>query len=131
MTGVDDDYCEDSDVPPAYSLQAGNLGCNLSVGDKGTPVADSLLVKVTTDQGMEGWGEAFGLRAVRSAKLAVEELIAPLCIGKGATQITPLMLEVQKKLHIFGRSGPLFFGILPARLPMHRLAGFWPVVLPM
>jgi hypothetical protein len=61
--------------------------------------------------------------------LVVEELIAPLCIRKDATQITPLMLEVQKKLHIFGRSGALFFWILPARLPMHRLAGFWAVVL--
>ena len=60
---------------------------------------------------MEGWGEAFGFRAVRSAKLAVEELIAPLCIGKDATQIAPLMLEVQKKLHIFGRTGPSFYGI--------------------
>ena len=100
-------------------------------GDKGMPVADSLVVKVTTDQGVEGWGVAFGFRAVRSAKLAVEELIAPLCIGKHATQITPLMLEVQKKLHIFGRTGPWFFGILPARLPMHRLARLWAVVLPM
>jgi hypothetical protein len=43
--------------------------------------------------------------------LAVEELIAPLCLGKDATQITPLMLEVQKKLRIFGRTGPLFYGI--------------------
>ena len=58
-------------------------------GGKGLPVADSLLVKVTTDQGLEGWGEAFGFRAVRSAKLAVDELIAPLCVGKDATQIGP------------------------------------------
>jgi L-alanine-DL-glutamate epimerase-like enolase superfamily enzyme len=55
-------------------------------GDKGLPVADSLLVKVTTDQGLEGWGETFGFRAVQSAKLAIEELIAPLCVGKDATQ---------------------------------------------
>ncbi len=27
------------------------------------------------------------------------------------TQIGPLMLEVQKKLHILGRTGPLFYGI--------------------
>jgi hypothetical protein len=43
-------------------------------------VADSLLLKVTTDQGLEGRGEAFGFRAVRSAKLAIKELIAPPCI---------------------------------------------------
>jgi hypothetical protein len=35
---------------------------------------DSLLVKVTTDTGMEGWGEAFGFGAVASAKLAVDDL---------------------------------------------------------
>jgi L-alanine-DL-glutamate epimerase-like enolase superfamily enzyme len=28
------------------------------------PAADSLLVKVTTDEGLVGWGEAFGFRAV-------------------------------------------------------------------
>jgi L-alanine-DL-glutamate epimerase-like enolase superfamily enzyme len=27
------------------------------------------------------------------------------------TQIGPVMREVQKKLHIFGRSGPLFYGV--------------------
>jgi L-alanine-DL-glutamate epimerase-like enolase superfamily enzyme len=36
-------------------------------GDKDLPAADSLLVKVTTDQELEGWGEAFGFRAVTSA----------------------------------------------------------------
>ena len=47
------------------------------------PAADSLLVKVTSRDGAEGWGEAFGFRAVDSAKLAVDELIAPL--GSAAT----------------------------------------------
>jgi hypothetical protein len=76
-------------------------------GDKNLQVADSLLVKVTTDQGLDGWGETFGFRAVTSAKLAIDELIAPLCVGQDATQIASLMLEVQKKLHVFGRGGPL------------------------
>lgn len=51
-------------------------------GEKGLPVADSLLVTVSTDQGLEGGGEAFGFRAVRSAKLAVDEPIAPVCVQK-------------------------------------------------
>mgnify|MGYP005811985317 CR=1 FL=1 len=55
--------------------------------------ADSLLVKVTTRDGVEGWGEAFGFRAVDSAKLAVDELIAPLCVGRDATRVGPLMLD--------------------------------------
>jgi L-alanine-DL-glutamate epimerase-like enolase superfamily enzyme len=92
-------------------------------GDEGLPAADSLLVKVTTDQGLEGWGEAFGFRAVRSAKLAIDELIAPVCIGKEATQIAPLMLDVQKKLHILGRTGPLFYGISAIDIALWDIAG--------
>ena len=92
-------------------------------GDKGLLVADSLLVRITTDQGLEGWGETFGFRAVPSAKLAIDELIAPLCIGRDATQIRPLMLEVQKKLHILGRTGPLFYGISAVDIALWDIAG--------
>jgi L-alanine-DL-glutamate epimerase-like enolase superfamily enzyme len=58
------------------------------VGDKGLPVGDSLLVKVTADQGLEGRGEALGFYAVRSAKLAIEELIVPLCTGNIAAGVS-------------------------------------------
>jgi L-alanine-DL-glutamate epimerase-like enolase superfamily enzyme len=92
-------------------------------GDKDLPAADSLLVKVTTDQGLQGWGEAFGFRAVTSAKLAIDELIAPLCLGRDALQIAPLMLEVQKKLHIFGRNSPLTFGISAVDVALWDIAG--------
>jgi L-alanine-DL-glutamate epimerase-like enolase superfamily enzyme len=91
-------------------------------GDRNSPAADSLLVKVTTDQGLEGWGEAFGFRAVASAKLAVDELIAPICIGQDATRIAPLMLEVQKKLHVFGRGGALSFGISAVDIALWDIA---------
>jgi L-alanine-DL-glutamate epimerase-like enolase superfamily enzyme len=92
-------------------------------GDKGLPAADSLLVKVTTDQGLEGWGEAFGFRAVSSVKLAVDELVAPLCIGKDPAQIAPLMLDVQKKLHVFGRGGALAFAISAVDIALWDIAG--------
>jgi L-alanine-DL-glutamate epimerase-like enolase superfamily enzyme len=92
-------------------------------GDKDLAAADSLLVKVTTDQGLAGWGEAFGFRAVRSAKLAIDELIAPLCLGQDATRIAPLMLDVQKKLHIFGRSGPLNYGMSAVDIALWDIAG--------
>ena len=91
-------------------------------GDRNSPAADSLLVKVTTDQGLEGWGEAFGFRAVASAKLAVDDLIAPICIGQDATRIAPLMLEVQKKLHVFGRGGALSFGISAVDIALWDIA---------
>jgi L-alanine-DL-glutamate epimerase-like enolase superfamily enzyme len=92
-------------------------------GDEGAPAADALLVRVTTDQGLEGWGESFGFRAVRSAKLAIDELIAPLSVGRDATQIGPLMLDIQKKLHVFGRSGALFYGISALDIALWDIAG--------
>ena len=46
------------------------------------PPVDSLLVKVTTDDGCEGWGEAFGFEATPLARRAVGELVAPLCLAR-------------------------------------------------
>jgi L-alanine-DL-glutamate epimerase-like enolase superfamily enzyme len=100
------------------------IKCDASAwGDKDLSAADSLLVKVTTDDGLEGWGEAFGFRAAPSVKLAVDELIAPLCIGKDAAQITPLMLDAQKKLHVFGRGGALAFAISAVDIALWDIAG--------
>ena len=109
--------------PLRIPFKPGNQAAASAWGDKNLPAADYLLVKVTTDQGLEGWGETFGFRAVSSAKLAIDELIAPLCIGRDATQIGPLMLEVQKKLHLFGRTGPLFYGISAVDIALWDIAG--------
>jgi L-alanine-DL-glutamate epimerase-like enolase superfamily enzyme len=110
-------------VPLRIPFKAGTKSDASAWGDSNLPVADSLLVKVTTDQGLVGWGEAFGFRAVSSAKLAIDQLIAPLCIGQDATRIGPLMLEVQKKLHVFGRAGALAFGISAVDIALWDIAG--------
>jgi L-alanine-DL-glutamate epimerase-like enolase superfamily enzyme len=110
-------------VPLRIPFKRGSRSADAAWGDKDLPAADSLLVKVTTDDGLIGWGEAFGFRAVQSAKLAIDELIGPLCIGEDATRIAALMLEVQKKLHIFGRGGPLFYGLSAVDIALWDIAG--------
>jgi L-alanine-DL-glutamate epimerase-like enolase superfamily enzyme len=110
-------------IPLRIPFRAGNKSDASAWGDSNLPAADSLLVKVTTDQGLVGWGEAFGFRAVASAKLAIDQLIAPLCVGQDATRIAPLMLDVQKKLHVFGRGGALAFGISAVDIALWDLAG--------
>jgi L-alanine-DL-glutamate epimerase-like enolase superfamily enzyme len=62
-------------------------------------------------------------------------MVAPLCVGRDAAEIAPLMLEVERKLHIFGRSGPVMYGVSAldialwdlagkaANAPLHRLLG--------
>ena len=129
-------------LPLRIPFKPGSKSDAAAWGDKNLPAADSLLVKVTTQEGIVGWGEAFGFRAVNSAKLAIDELIAPLCTGRDAAQIGPLTLEVQKKLHVFGRSGPLSYALSAldtalwdiagkaAGLPVYRLLGGARVDLP-
>jgi L-alanine-DL-glutamate epimerase-like enolase superfamily enzyme len=102
---------------------------------KGAPAADSLLVKVTTSDGLVGWGETFGFGVVPAAKAAIETMIAPLCVGMRADRIAPLMRDIQAKLHIFGRGGPVMYGISALDIalwdvlgkacgvPVHRLLG--------
>lgn len=109
-------------IPLRIPLKAGGTP-GVSLWGDTLSAADSLLVKVTTRDGVEGWGEAFGFRAVDSAKLAVDELITPLCIGQDASRIGPLMLEVQKKLHVFGRGGALTYGLSAVDIALWDIAG--------
>ena len=103
--------------------------------DAGRPTVDSLLVKVTTSQGVTGWGEAFCFEAAAMARHAVEDLISPLCLGRDATRIGPLMREIAVRLQVFGRGGTVIHALsavdtalwdIAARtagLPLHRLLG--------
>jgi L-alanine-DL-glutamate epimerase-like enolase superfamily enzyme len=110
-------------IPLRIPFKAGTTSDASAWGDSNLPAADALLVKVTTDEGLIGWGEAFGFRAVASAKLAIDQLIAPLCIGRDATRIEPLMSDVQKKLHVFGRGGALAFAISAVDIALWDIAG--------
>lgn len=74
-------------------------------GGKPWSALNILLVKVETDEGIIGWGEAFGHNACAMTKAALETMIAPLCLGRDATQIEPLGRELQQQLHIVGRGG--------------------------
>ena len=110
-------------IPLRIPFKAGTKSDASAWDDSNLPAADSLLVKVTTDQGLVGWGEAFGFRAVASAKLAIDQLIAPLCAGQDATRIESLMLDVNKKLHVFGRGGALAFAISAVDIALWDIAG--------
>jgi L-alanine-DL-glutamate epimerase-like enolase superfamily enzyme len=112
-----------------------------AAGPARSPVG-SLLVRVTTEQGLQGWGEAFGFEAVPVARAAVQELIAPLCLGQNSAGIGPLMRAVQQKLQAFGRGGTVIHALSAvdtalwdiagkaAGLPLHRLLGGGAAELP-
>jgi D-galactarolactone cycloisomerase len=92
-------------------------------GGKVWTTLDTLLVRVDTDEGVSGWGEAFGYNVNEGTKATIETLIAPLCIGREAAAISDLMGDLQKKLHFFGRGGPVTFGLAGIEIALWDLAG--------
>ncbi|HTR84230.1 MAG TPA: mandelate racemase/muconate lactonizing enzyme family protein [Reyranella sp.] len=94
-----------------------------------------LLVKVQTDSGITGWGEAFCYNCTDAVKGAVHSMIAPLAIGRDASDIARLSHDLQQQLHLFGRYGITIFALSgldialwdiagkAANLPLHRLLG--------
>lgn len=71
-----------------------------------------VLVRVETDTGLVGWGECFAYSCRAAVATAARTMVAPLLEGR-ELPATPeaLMLEVQKRLHIFGRYGIAMFAI--------------------
>jgi hypothetical protein len=54
---VDDDHCQDLDLYLRIPFEAGSKSDASAWGNKDPPAADSLLVKMTSDEGLEGWSE--------------------------------------------------------------------------
>src|SRR6059036_4163409 len=43
---------------------------------------DMLLVRVETDGGIVGWGEAFGHRVFPATRAIIDTLLGPMCVGR-------------------------------------------------
>ncbi|XVU27792.1 mandelate racemase/muconate lactonizing enzyme family protein [Actinoplanes sp. CA-054009] len=122
-------------VPLRIPFKPGTDSAASAWGPAGLRAVDTLLVRVTTDEGLEGWGESFGFTGLPVTRRAIDELIAPLCVGQDAARIGALTLDVQRKLHVFGRGGPLTHALSAvdialwdiagkaAGVPLHRLLG--------
>ena len=78
---------------------------------EGRTAFETLLVKVETDGGIVGWGEAFPHRIWPAVKSLVETLIAPACIGADPTDIPALMKMLIYRVHGVGRAGPVMYAL--------------------
>ena len=81
-----------------------------------------LLVRVETEDGAVGWGEAFSYNCMPSVQAMVDATVAPVLIGRDATGITSLMRELQQALHLFGRYGITMFAISAIDIALWDLA---------
>jgi L-alanine-DL-glutamate epimerase-like enolase superfamily enzyme len=72
---------------------------------------DTVLVRVTADNGLVGWGEAFGYFCHRAVAQLIRDLVAPPFIGRSFDDPAALSLEMQKRLSLFGRYGLTIFAL--------------------
>ena len=99
--------------------------------DKATPVLggkartsiDMLLVRVDTDAGITGWGEAFGHRIFHATRAAIDTLLGPLFVGRDPSQIVALHDETQRLLHGVGRSGATIYALSGIDIALWDIAG--------
>src|SRR5436190_5994329 len=67
---------------------------------------EMVVVEVSTDSGLTGWGDAFSYVCQKTTCTAVEEMIAPQARGldvPDAAGIPGVMEGIQRNLHLFGR----------------------------
>jgi L-alanine-DL-glutamate epimerase-like enolase superfamily enzyme len=70
---------------------------------------DTVLVRVTTDQGAVGWGEAYG--SFWSAVVpAIDHWVAPLAVGQKVDDVG-LPARIERTLHNLGRAGATIHAI--------------------
>ena len=61
---------------------AGDTNQTQAWGGKEWLTADALLVKVETDEGITGWGEAFGYNIIPATRVVLDEIVAPRRIDR-------------------------------------------------
>src|SRR4051812_25333885 len=95
----------------------------------------TVLVKVETDEGVTGWGEAFSNAGWESTVTAVAQIIAPRVVGRDPSEIAQIQADLHRGLYNTGRSGPTVFAISGldialwdiaakrAGLPLYKLLG--------
>lgn len=103
-------------IPSDYGADA------MPLGSGGWKSLDFCLVRVDTDAGLTGWGEAFSYSCRRAVVAAVKDMVAPIAVGRDATDIAGLHAEIQKRLHIFGRFGITAFALSGLDIALWDLA---------
>lgn len=71
-------------------------------GTRQWPKVEMLAIRMETDNGLVGWGEAFGHRACATTKTMLDTMIIPLCIGAEAGDIAGLGEKLTRTMHPYG-----------------------------
>ena len=74
----------------------------------------SVLVKVTTQSGVVGWGEGWGIVAPQIAATILEELAAPFVIGRDPHDVVAIFEDLYDAMRVRGFYGGFYVDALAA-----------------
>jgi L-alanine-DL-glutamate epimerase-like enolase superfamily enzyme len=98
-------------------------GATPTLGGRVRTSIDMLLVRVDTDAGVTGWGEAFGHRIFHATRAAIDTLLGPMCVGRDPAQISAIHDDLQRTLHGVGRNGPTLYALSGIDIALWDIAG--------
>ncbi len=98
-------------------------GSPTGYGGRNWTTNNILLVRVETDTGLVGWGEAFCYGCTDAVRAALHNMIAPIVVGEDASDIARLSYDLQQKLHLFGRYGITIFALSGLDIALWDIAG--------
>lgn len=84
---------------------------------------DTLIVRLETDSGLVGWGEAFSRNEDVSLRSLIETRLFPLILGEDAATISKIKFKLEFGMQNFGRVGPTMYGISAIDIALWDIAG--------
>lgn len=83
---------------------------------------DIVLVRIETEDGIVGWGDGFAYACRRAVAAAIEDMVAPLLIGREIADVSAVNTELQQRLHLHGRYGITMFAISAVDIALWDIA---------
>jgi D-galactarolactone cycloisomerase len=84
---------------------------------------ECLLVRIDTDAGVTGWGEAFGFAVAPVTASAITYVLGPMCVGRDPEQIPELLGSLRKSTQGMGSSGPVRYALSGIDVALWDIAG--------
>ncbi len=84
---------------------------------------EAVYLRVDTDAGVTGWGEAFGFAACPITLEAVKLVVAPLAVGRDADDIPALMTDLFRRTQGMSLNGPVRFALSGLDIALWDIAG--------
>ena len=84
---------------------------------------NTLLLRIVTDQGLEGWGEGFGHATCAATRAVLDQQLGPMLLGQDFRDIAGLYRRMGMALHVYGRNGPGVYALSAMDVALWDIAG--------